>query len=100
MAEVINIKKFELKRKLDDKIQELNVLEESIKTANQNVTVTFENALNAAKSDPGMINCLLVTVSNDGTVRSTWANSHQPFTLLGILENVKAEFMDANIEKR
>ena len=100
MSNVTSIEKVLLKRKIDDKQQELDVLEEGIKTANQNVITTFENALESAKADSGMLNCLLVTVSNDGTVRSAWANGNQPFTLLGILENVKAEFMDANIEKR
>ena len=45
-------------------------------------------------------NIAIIIVNFDNSVMSCWANDNLPFTMVGGLENLKMDFMDANIEKR
>lgn len=45
-------------------------------------------------------NIVIVAVKTDGSVIDCWANGTRPFVIVGALESVKLEFMNACIEQR
>lgn len=45
-------------------------------------------------------NIVILAVKRDGSVIDCWANRGHPFTIVGGLESVKLEFMNACIEGR
>ena len=45
-------------------------------------------------------NIVIVAVKRDGSVIDCWANGSRPFVIVGALESVKLEFMNACIEQR
>lgn len=45
-------------------------------------------------------NIVIVAVKHDGSVIDCWANGSCPFVIVGALESVKLEFMNACIEGR
>jgi hypothetical protein len=59
----------------------------------------LEQALEHAKIG-GVANCIIVMALNDGSVQDCWANGSKPFVMVGALESIKREFMDACIEGR
>ena len=65
----------------------------------ENVINRLEEALEFAKQGT-ICNCMIVMAGNDNSVVDCWANGNKPFVMIGGLESVKREFMDAIIEKR
>ena len=45
-------------------------------------------------------NIVIVAVKTDGSVIDCWANGTRPFVIVGALESVKLEFMNACVEQR
>lgn len=67
------------------------------KESGANVVTILEEMLESAKRGE-VVNCLIVTVNGDGTCSRAVANGHQPFTLLGQLEDTKVSFMETYLE--
>ncbi len=65
----------------------------------QHVIERLEEALTMAKKG-GVDNCVVIITRTDGSVMDCWANGNKPFVMVGALESVKREFMDAKIEGR
>lgn len=72
---------------------------ESGKVSGDNVINRLEAALAAAK-DGHISNVVILCSMNDGSVMDCWANGGDPFLIVGGLESIKREFMDACIEGR
>lgn len=72
-------------------------LSEIKKESGANVVSILEEMLESAKRGD-VVNCLIVTVNGDGTCSRAAANGHQPFTLLGQLEDAKVSFMETYLE--
>ena len=72
-------------------------LSEIKKESGANVMTILEEMLESAKRGE-VVNCLIVTVNGDGTCSRAVANGHQPFTLLGQLEDAKVSFMETYLE--
>lgn len=72
-------------------------LSEIKKESGANVVAILEDMLESAKRGE-IVNCIVVAVNGDGTCTRASANGHQPFTLLGQLEDAKASFMEAHLE--
>ncbi|MFQ2052049.1 hypothetical protein ACTG25_03465 [Aeromonas sp. 80P] len=72
-------------------------LSEIKKESGANVVTILEEMLESAKRGE-VVNCLIVTVNGDGTCSRAVANGHQPFTLLGQLEDAKVSFMETYLE--
>jgi hypothetical protein len=72
-------------------------LSEIRKESGANVVTILEEMLESAKRGE-VVNCLIVTVNGDGTCSRAVANGHQPFTLLGQLEDAKVSFMETYLE--
>ncbi len=64
-----------------------------------NVIERLEEALEKAKHG-GVDNCLIVMSFNNGDIMDCWANGNKPFVIVGALESLKKDFMDACIEDR
>ena len=45
-------------------------------------------------------NMFIVALLNDGGIASVWANSSEPFVMLGGVENTKHDFIHKTIEQR
>ncbi len=72
-------------------------LSEIKKESGANVISTLEGMLDSARRGE-VVNCLIVTVNGDGSCTRAVANGHQPFTLLGQLEDAKVSFMKTYLE--
>ncbi|AYO63704.1 hypothetical protein WH06_01760 [Aeromonas salmonicida subsp. salmonicida] len=72
-------------------------LSEIKKESGANVIFTLEGMLDSARRGE-VVNCLIVTVNGDGSCTRAVANGHQPFTLLGQLEDAKVSFMETYLE--
>ena len=72
-------------------------LSEIKKESGANVISTLEGMLDSARLGE-VVNCLIVTVNGDGSCTRAVANGHQPFTLLGQLEDAKVSFMETYLE--
>ena len=44
--------------------------------------------------------CAIVLISKSGEILDCWANGHRPYVMLGALEALKADYLDASIERR
>lgn len=64
------------------------------KESGANVVAILEEMLESARSGE-IVNCLVVAVNSDGTCTRAVANGHQPFNLLGQLEDAKVSFMES-----
>lgn len=69
------------------------------KESGQNVIERLEEALEMAKKG-GIDNCIVIMAGTDGSIVDCWANRNQPFSMIGGIESIKKEFMDACIEGR
>ncbi len=63
------------------------------------VTARLEEALEHVKTH-NIGNIIIVMAAEDGSVMDCWATRRLPFQIVGGLESVKAEFMNACIEGR
>lgn len=63
----------------------------------EGVIAMLEDMLQSAK-DGLVINFFGVTLMRDNTASGGWANAAQPFTMLGCIEAMKNDFMQATIE--
>jgi len=68
-------------------------------TTDTKVIARLEEALAMAQMG-NISNCMIIMAVNDGSVVDCWANGNKPFIMVGALESIKREFMDALIEKR
>ncbi|SIR39500.1 hypothetical protein SAMN05880558_11310 [Aeromonas sp. RU39B] len=76
---------------MSDKVVSLSEVK---KESGANVVATLEEMLESARRGE-IVNCLIVTVNHDGTCTRAVANGHQPFNLLGQLEDAKVSFMES-----
>ena len=67
--------------------------------SDENVVERIEEALALAK-EGRVSNFIGIFVLKSGDTMDCWANGNNPVTMVGALESVKREFMDACIEKR
>ncbi len=79
----------------------LNVVELKPRTKEpgDNVVQRLEQALELARKGE-LSNVVVVAVLNNGDVMDCWANGSQPYAVVGGLEGLKFEFINACIEKR
>ncbi|WP_373879282.1 hypothetical protein AAHY02_28885 (plasmid) [Klebsiella variicola subsp. variicola] len=70
-------------------------LKPSKETDNNNVEVIrlLEDALQYAREGKLMIN-------NDGSVLDCWHNGGRPYVMVGAMESLRLDFINANIERR
>lgn len=81
-------------------MSELKIVPFSNDTVNGDFVIQrLEEALKEAKNG-GVANCIVVMAMNNGSVQDCWANGSKPFVMVGALESIKREFMDACIEGR
>jgi len=71
----------------------------SKKQSGKNVVERLEEAIAMAKSGT-VDNCVIVMTCSNGDVVDCWANGGNPFVMVGALEAIKREFMDAVIQSR
>ncbi len=69
------------------------------KEPGDNVVQRLEQALELARRGE-LSNVVVVAVLNNGDVMDCWANGSQPYAVVGGLEGLKFEFINACIEKR
>lgn len=82
----------------DLKIVELKPSKEA---DNNNVEVIrpLEEALQYARE--GKIQSLaLLMINNDGSVLDCWHNGGRPYAMVGAMESLRLDFINANIERR
>ena len=65
----------------------------------ENVVQRLEESLEMAKAG-NIENCMVIMANADGGVADCWANSSQPMIMVGAIEALKREFMNAVIAER
>lgn len=65
----------------------------------ENVIERLEEALEMARNG-GINNCIVIMDMSKGEIIDGWANNNNPFVMVGALESVKREFMDACMAHR
>jgi hypothetical protein len=64
-----------------------------------NVINMLEEALAMAK-DGHVSNVVVLATLHDGSIMDCWANSSEPFLIVGGLESLKLDFMQDTIDRR
>lgn len=76
-------------------------LKPSKETDNNNVEVIrlLEEALQHAREGKSQSLALLM-INNDGSVLDCWHNGGRPYVMVGAMESLRLDFINANIERR
>ena len=74
-------------------------IKKNINSHGDNVELRLNQALEYLK-ETVVNNVIVVMVGDDGSVIDSWANKSDPYTMIGALESIKADFMYSCIEPR
>lgn len=63
------------------------------------VITRLQEALAMAR-DGQLVSVAIAGITDDGDIVSCWANSIQPFAMVGAIESLKIDYIEASIERR
>ena len=79
-------------------MNDIRVIPKAKSASGKDVIQRLEEVLEMAKAG-NIGNVIIISTLSDGNVMDGWANTSNPFVMIGALESTKREFMDMCIER-